>query len=243
MGRIILKTFILILGTTLAVKINTFLDGKGVEEVIALLLSIALSVAIVYLAEFVLITIPYRFRILRIIFDPVHTIEGYWYEHVISDTHPYSYACIEYDPLSETFKYSGQNFTTEFTLNATFKSERITIHKASREISFHFTAHVHRPNRDDMQGYSRIAFFSDGKRSFTRGQGSFTEPEGQNDTDIIMKDVTIFLEKIPYSFVRYSIKKRKIHNNDDVRKLIQAFVQDRDGQNMESSNKLRSGQV
>ncbi len=235
----ILKPMILALGAGTAIKLSAFLTSKGIADPFALLLAVAGAVVLTTLLDFCLLELPMRFRKLRKYFDPLYSIEGYWYESVTSPDHPHSYVCIEYDYRAKRFQYQGQNFTPVFELNASFSSETLEVRRDAKEIWFQFTAHVHRPTRSAVRGYATIRFYTDGKRHFTRGDGSFVESEGppavsdgpaSSKTGALpMKELGLVLDRIPDSFVTRALDRASIATNAEIPRLIMAYVKSRKG--------------
>lgn len=150
-----------------------------------------------------------------------------------SPQHPHSYACIEYHPKTKTFRYYGQNFTPEFQLNASFNAETIDVRADAKQISFTFRADVHLPKRFIVSGYGRISLFSDGKRSYTRGDGSFVESSqvaldagvpATTESVLPMQEVSIQLDRIDDSAVKRAIGRSKVRTNADIVTLLMAYT-------------------
>lgn len=228
------RLLIVALGATLAVRLTDYLVAKNLGAGFALLLSLVASVFLAHVLEFLFLDLPMQFAFLRRLLDPIFTIEGYWYERVGSEDHPHSYVCIEYDPHSKCFRYSGQNFTSDFQLNASFVSERAQVHRDVKQISFTFLADIHRPARSTLRGYGTINFFGDGKRSFTRAYGSFVESHLQLDaaaaaavrTELPMRELSLQLDKIKDGLVKRATGRRRIRSNEDIVKLLKRLRPD-----------------
>jgi len=225
------------LASALVLRLAAFLEAKNLGPELTLLVSVVFAMLFFRTVEYSLLEFPLRFKLLRRCLDPIYSIEGYWYERVTASDHPHSYACIEFDPRTNRFYYGGQNFTNDLALNATFMSETIEVRRDSKQIAFSFRADVHRPSRTSVRGYATINFHSDGKRAFTRGDGSFVESlSGQAEARGIagempeMKEVGLLLERIAEPFVRRAISRRSIRDNADIEVLLRKYLESRGSQ-------------
>ena len=225
-------------GATLAISLSEYFVGNHVDRTLSWILAVTISAIAAHSVDFLLITVPMQFSTLRRILNAMFTIEGYWYESVNSPDHPHTYACIEYDPKEKSFRYTGHNFTSQYELNASFSSESFEVRRHAKQISFTFRAEVYRPARSIVSGYGRITLYSDGKRSFTRADGSFVEsyvvvnpthllvrPDATpKRSELPMQEVSFHLDRIDDSVIKSAIGRSRIKSHADIVAVLKAHL-------------------
>lgn len=226
MFKTAISTFCVLVAASLAVELNKSFTFLGLDRYLALFLSVVLSAIVHKILEFLLLHLPYRFRVIRQYIDPISTIEGYWYEEVDAPNNPFTYACIDYDFDTNEYTYYGNNFYKDFNLNATFRSTNVRIERSSNSLHFHFYAQVFKQKQPNVSGYGLITFYKDGTRNFTRGEGHFIDNNG-----LEIRERRLILCKLNFSTVKEILGKKYVQSDSDIKKLVKSVA----------TNRLREG--
>lgn len=158
-------------------------DGQAVfHPIIALAIVLSLASVVHTALDWLLCKLPMRFRFSRRLLSATASIEGYWFQNVHDLANPYSIVCIEFDSVTNSYKYHGTNYKPDGHRNAYFDSVQTDIHASGRALTFNFVAAVHRwsPHRKTVdtnaaRGYGRVTFMTETSKQFILGRGEFFE--------------------------------------------------------------------
>ncbi|MCY6490485.1 hypothetical protein [Leptolyngbya sp. GGD] len=203
--------------SAISIRLLPFLEKIVQPNFLALAIACIIGALTFGILNF-LIDLPKRFKKIRLLLDPIHGIEGYWFEEVENTPdHPYSYAWIEWNHTTKSFRYRGINFNQDLTVNARWRSRTITINKSEEKIDFLFEATVI-SNRQNVEGYGTLEFFNPISGHYHGGTGDFV------DSGTKTKRYTLKMERIEDDFVKKLIGRKEIKNEDEVRFIIKEVL-------------------
>jgi hypothetical protein len=206
--------------SAVSIKLLPLLEKLVQPDLLALFIACGIG-AITFGALNFIYDLPKKFRQVRVLLDPIHGIEGYWFEEIENTPdHPYSFAWIEWNHHAKSFRYRGVNFNQDLTINARWRSRTINVNKIEEKIEFSFAATIVK-NAQDIEGYGTLEFFNPIRGCYYSGTGIFLDRGTQ------ITKYTLTMNRVDDDFIKNILGNKKVKNEDDIKPVMEAKIKDR----------------
>lgn len=212
------------LSSVVAVQTNKYLlTQTSLSPLAALLCAGALSVVAATLMDWVFKVLPKKSKLLRSCLDPRCKYEGVWILTLEGiPLRPYSYATIEYNPVSANYIYSGTGFELSGKVGSTWSTSELDFNHTKNEIRFFAESQLADSDAEFVKNWGYIAFEKESfGKEFTRGKGFFV------DIGTKFLKSHFYLERMSPKDIEDLVHKKSLRSHQDMAELIHAYHQKR----------------
>jgi len=213
------RLFAVAAGAAVAPQIANILTTMGFGKRGTLIGAALAGVAVYYALESILVRMPFRFRMLRVLLDHRARVEGMWLQtkhglHV----RPYSLVTIHWNQDTKDWRMAGVSTTDNGDIGALWHSTNLTIDLANLQLSYLFRAELYFGSAEQVvEGFDIITFVPNKRGRLNRATGYFLDATSGKDKHGFKMDRLLTHD------IKTLISKTDCDSHEDMRRLINAY--------------------
>jgi hypothetical protein len=214
-----LRFFAVAAGAAVAPEISKLLAAMGFRTGITLIAAALGGAAVYYLLEAILVRLPFRFHVFRMLLDHRARVEGSWIQ-TKHDAHvrPYSFVTIYWNHDTEDWMITGVSTTETGEIGALWHSTKLNIDLAALQLSYLFRAELYFGSAEQVvEGFGIMTFVPNRRGALNRATGYFLDATSGKDRHGFK------LERLTAKDTSALISKDDCDSHEDMRRLINAY--------------------